>query len=177
MPCKRGRFRTFQSSCTFTSGRKYWLNLTKKIRRKNSLDGATPPRAYEMSSRIRCCSQIPSSWCQVAMCNWRQTPLYLNLRKQPFANTSKPTPTPSPFKVETVYEDDDNDNYENSPQMTAPSGEPSTSRLPIHNMQDCFDVPVNLPQFSPNKLLGLTFLYNVGDGERVRAKIVKKILN
>ena len=44
-------------------------------------------------------------------------------------------------------------------------------------MQDCFDVPVNLPQFSPDKLLGLTFLHDVGDGERARAKIVKKILD
>ena len=44
-------------------------------------------------------------------------------------------------------------------------------------MQDQFDVPVNLLQFSPEKLLGLTFLCNVGDGEHVRAKIVKKILD
>ena len=42
-------------------------------------------------------------------------------------------------------------------------------------MQDRFDVPVNLPRFSPEELLGLTFLYDTGDGERVRAKIVKKI--
>ena len=61
--------------------------------------------------------------------------------------------------------------------MTAPSGEPSTSGLSIYNMQDCFDVPVDLPQFSPNKLLGLTFLCDVGDGERVRANVVKKILD
>ena len=59
----------------------------------------------------------------------------------------------------------------------APSGEPSTSGLPIYNVQDCLDVPVNLPRFSPNKLLGLTFLYDVGDGEHVCARIVKKILD
>ena len=41
-------------------------------------------------------------------------------------------------------------------------------------MQDRFDVPVNLPRFSPEELLGLTFLYDAGDGERARAKIVKK---
>ena len=36
-------------------------------------------------------------------------------------------------------------------------------------------MPVNLPRFSPEEPLGLTFLYDTGDGERVRAKIVKKI--
>ena len=41
-------------------------------------------------------------------------------------------------------------------------------------MQDWFDVPVNLPQFSPKEMLGLTFLCNVGDGERVRANNAKK---
>ena len=88
-----------------------------------------------------------------------------------------PTPTPSPFKVETVSEDDDDDKFGNLPQMTAPSGEPLKSGLPIYNMQDWFDVPVNLPQFSPEELLGLTFLCNAGDGERTQAKIVKKILD
>ena len=72
-------------------------------------------------------------------------PLYPNPRERPFANSPKSTPTPSPFKVEIVSEDEDDDNYKNSPQMTAPSGEPSTSGSPIYNMQDRFDVPVNLP--------------------------------
>ena len=76
-----------------------------------------------------------------------------------------------------VCEDDEDDKFENLPQMTAPSGEPLKSGSPIYNMQDWFDVPINLPQFSPKKLLGLTFLCNIGDGERVRAKIVKKILD
>ena len=79
--------------------------------------------------------------------------------------------------METVYEDDDNEEFGNSPQMTAPSGEPLKSGLPIYNKQDWFDVPVNLPQFSPEELLGLTFLYDTGDGEHVHAKIVKKILD
>ena len=88
-----------------------------------------------------------------------------------------PTPTPSPFKVETVSEDDDDEDFGNLPQMTVPSGEPLKAGLPIYNMQDRFDVPVNLPQFSPEELLGLTFLHDVGDGECVHAKIVKKILD
>ena len=104
-------------------------------------------------------------------------PLYPNLRERPYTNVPTPTPTLSPFKVETVHEDDDDEDFGNSPQMTVPSGEPLKSGLPIYNMQDWFDVPVNLPQFSPEELLGLTSLCNVGDGERVRAKIVKKILD
>ena len=90
-------------------------------------------------------------------------PLYPNLQECPYTNA----PTPSPFKVETVSEDDEEDKFGNLPQMTAPSGEPLKSGLPIYNVQDWFDVPVNLPQFSPEELLGLTFLCNVGDGERV----------
>ena len=78
--------------------------------------------------------------------------------------------------METVSEDDDDDKFGNLPQMTTQSGEPLKSRLPVHNVQDWFDVPINLPQFSPKELLGLTFLYDVGDGERVQAKIAKKIV-
>ena len=44
-------------------------------------------------------------------------------------------------------------------------------------MQDRFDVQVNLPRFSPEELLGLTFLHDIGDGQRVRATITKKILD
>ena len=100
-------------------------------------------------------------------------PLYSNFRKRPYTNM--PIPTSSPFKVETVDDDDDDDEYGNSSRMTAPSGEPVQSGSPIYNVQDRFDVPVNLPQFSPEELLGLTFLYDTGDGEHVCAKIVKKI--
>ena len=103
--------------------------------------------------------------------------LHPNLREQPFANVTKPTPTPSPFKVETVCEDDEKADHEHLPQMKAPSGEPSTSGLPVQNMQDHCDVPINVLQFSPDEPLGLTFLHNVGDGEHARAKIVKKILD
>ena len=60
-----------------------------------------------------------------------------------------------------------------------PSPEP---RIPIPkpkphltSVQDMFDVPVSLPRFSPDELIGLTFLHDTGDGERVRAKITKKI--
>ena len=72
-------------------------------------------------------------------------PLYPNLQEHPYANTPMPTPTASPFKVETASEDDKDDKFGNLPQMTAPLGEPLISGLPICNMQDWFDVPVNLP--------------------------------
>ena len=64
----------------------------------------------------------------------------------------------------------------------ATSGEPQTSEFttvptkgPIYNMQDQFDVPVHLPRYSPEDLLGLTYLHELPDGQTVRAKIVKKI--
>ena len=79
--------------------------------------------------------------------------------------------------LETVFEDDHDEDTGHSPQKTAPSGEPSKSGSSILNVQDWHDVPVNLPQFSPKELLGLTFLCNVGDGKRMCAKIVKKILD
>ena len=44
-------------------------------------------------------------------------------------------------------------------------------------MQDHFDVPINLPQFSPKELIGLTFPHNTGTGECVHTKIVKEILD
>ena len=44
-------------------------------------------------------------------------------------------------------------------------------------MQDRFDVPVHLPRFSPEELIGLTFLHNVDDGQRVRATVIKKIMD
>ena len=34
---------------------------------------------------------------------------------------------------------------------------------------------VNLPKFAPDELVGRTFLHDTGNGERVRAEIVKKI--
>ena len=56
-----------------------------------------------------------------------------------------PTPIPLPFKVETAQEDNEEDEFENLPRMTAPSGEPLRCGSPIYNMQDWFDVPVMIP--------------------------------
>ena len=60
--------------------------------------------------------------------------------------------------------------------MTDESGEKSESG-PLYNLQDQFDVPIHLPRFSPDELLGLTYLHDTADGQRVRAKIVKKIMD
>ena len=85
-------------------------------------------------------------------------------------------PTPSLFGPEIISEVD-NDNDKNLPQMTAPSGDLLKSGLPVHNMQDLFDGPINLPQFLSKELIELIFLCNVGDGECACAKITKKILD
>ena len=107
-------------------------------------------------------------------------PLYPNLRLRPHTDdlrvkkeAKSEVPTSSPT-VETVTEDDD----DASPQETGTSGEPQTSaRSPITNVQDSFDVPVHLPRFSPEELLGLTYLHHTDDDQHVRATIVKKILD
>jgi hypothetical protein len=65
-----------------------------------------------------------------------------------------------------------------SPDVSDTPGEPQTARkLLIYNIQDSFDVPVHLPRFSPEELLGLTYLHKIEDDQRVRAKIVKKVLD
>eukprot|EP00977_Amphora_coffeiformis_P016109 scaffold4889_cov136-Amphora_coffeaeformis.AAC.2 len=57
-----------------------------------------------------------------------------------------------------------------------------TGQIPDDNAKNLldgylYDVPIKLPKFSPEELLGLTFLHDVDDGQQVRAKIVKKILD
>src|SRR6056297_2877496 len=64
-----------------------------------------------------------------------------------------------------------------TPQADATSGEdvsPPTSTGPIHRLQDHYDVPITLPRFSPDELIGLSYLHELPDGQKVRAKIVKK---
>ena len=115
---------------------------------------------------------------KLAPCGNEQTatdPLCLNLCEQPFTDVPMPFPTPLPFNLETALKDNADD--KNLPQMMAPSREPSKSGLPVHDMQDQFDVFINFPWFSPEELVGLTFLCDIGDGEQVHATIVKKILN
>ena len=63
--------------------------------------------------------------------------------------------------------------------MTGQSGESQDlkTKPPIHNLQDNFDIPVNLPRFSPEELVGITHLHKIEDSQQACAKIVKKILN
>ena len=52
---------------------------------------------------------------------------------------------------------------------------------PVFSLSDTLLVgdssALEVPKFSPDNLLGLTFLHDVGDGERMRAKITRKILD
>ena len=51
---------------------------------------------------------------------------------------------------------------------TEMSGEPQTAESPtICNAQDRFDVPVPLPKFSPDDLIGTAFLCDTEDGLKV----------
>ena len=57
-------------------------------------------------------------------------------------------------------------------------GEPKTPFTgPITSVQDFYDAPIALPTFSPEHLMGLMFLYEVNNGQRVQAKFVKKVLD
>eukprot|EP00977_Amphora_coffeiformis_P014637 scaffold4144_cov147-Amphora_coffeaeformis.AAC.4 len=74
--------------------------------------------------------------------------------------------------MSTVEHDDE---FVSPTEMSGERNAPSQG--PITNVQDLYDVPIKLPKFSPEELLGLTFLHDVDDGQQVRAKIVKKILD
>ena len=68
---------------------------------------------------------------------------------------------------------------ENDPDAspTGTPGEPKTpGTQPLKSIQDYYDAPVRLPRFSPDELIGRTFLYEVDD-QRIRAKVIKKILD
>ena len=83
-------------------------------------------------------------------------PLYPNLR-QPVDPVSPP---------DASGEEDDDDVPAKAPAKPA-----------ITNLQDQFDAPVRLPKFSPEELIGLTFLHEIDNGQKVRAEIVKKVLD
>ena len=111
-------------------------------------------------------------------------PLYPNLRERPRTDDLRPTRRPV---VETVSENDEEaavqpdvtsgEESNPSPSPDIDSGfQPTRPKSPnLTSVQDYYDVPVSLPRFSPEELIGLTFLYDTGDGERVRAKVTKKI--
>ena len=96
-------------------------------------------------------------------------PLYPNLRVRPKTEDLRPN---IPV-VETVFDDDED--------FVSPTGTPGESAAPaqgpIKSVQDFYDVPISLPKFSPEELIGLTFLHELDDGQQVRARISKKILD
>ena len=98
-------------------------------------------------------------------------PLYPNLRLRPDTDYIREalTPTSRPITEDDIKPD--------SPNLTSTSGE---KKGPFTNLQDQydeagFDVQVKLPRFTPEELMGLSFLHELPDGQKVRAKIVKKI--
>ncbi len=97
-------------------------------------------------------------------------PLYPNLRQRPKPESTRES-RPARPTVETVSDDD-----EETPPLSATSGE-EKAESPIYSMQDRYDVPLKLPRFSPEELIGRTFLYETGDDQTVRATITKKILD
>ena len=55
-----------------------------------------------------------------------------------------------------------------------------SSRPVLHSLSDALDVnPSNLelPKFSPDELLGLSFLCDTDNGQRIRAKVMRKNLD
>jgi hypothetical protein len=62
-----------------------------------------------------------------------------------------------------------------------PSGEPillSASEISLDGEPPCFQnmSDLKLPKFSPDKLIGLTFVRETKDGQKVRAKIMRQII-
>ena len=99
-------------------------------------------------------------------------PLYPNLRQRPRTDDLRPPARPSP-KVKTVHEESPHE----FPDQSGTSGEPQNPEWkPICNLQDKFDAPALLPKFSPEELVGLTHLHSLEDGQVVRAKVMRKVL-
>eukprot|EP00977_Amphora_coffeiformis_P004184 scaffold855_cov97-Amphora_coffeaeformis.AAC.1 len=108
-------------------------------------------------------------------------PLYPNLWVRPQTEdlrTNRSDPriyTPGGIDATPMSTADHDDEFVSPTETSGERNAPSQG--PITNVQDLYDVPIKLPKFSPEELLGLTFLHDVDDGQQVRAKIVKKILD
>eukprot|EP00977_Amphora_coffeiformis_P011219 scaffold2692_cov115-Amphora_coffeaeformis.AAC.2 len=108
-------------------------------------------------------------------------PLYPNLRVRPQTEdlrtncTDPRVYTPGGIDATPMSTVEHDDEFVGPTETSGERNAPSQG--PITNVQDLYDVPIKLPKFSPEELLGLTFLHDVDDGQQVRAKIVKKILD
>ena len=47
----------------------------------------------------------------------------------------------------------------------------------LETVLDQFDEPISLPTFSPEELIGMTFLYDVDDDQHLRAKVVHQVID
>ena len=76
--------------------------------------------------------------------------------------------------------DDQFPNRRVRPDNPPPSGGEVSHKPVLMSVSDAMGVDsadVGLPEFSPEELLGLTFLRDTEDGERIRAKITRKIMD
>ena len=106
-------------------------------------------------------------------------PLYPNLKLRP-KTEPKQESHPARPTVETVDEDDTQELSGTSGENVQEGQDPkiySKDEPTIYNLQDRYDVPIKLPRFSPEELVGLTFLYDTGDDQLVRATVSKKLLD
>ena len=66
------------------------------------------------------------------------------------------------------------------PDNSLPDGGEVKSKPVLASANDLLNLDPSaqeLPKFSPDELLGLTYLHDVGDGEKMRAKITRKIID
>ena len=54
---------------------------------------------------------------------------------------------------------------------------PPEQRPLLETVSDQFDEPISLSTFSPEELIGMTFLRDVDDGQRLRAKVVRHVID
>ncbi len=71
-------------------------------------------------------------------------------------------------------------NRRERPANSLPDGGEESSRPVLNSVSDAMGVDpsmIELPKFAPEELLGLTFLRETDNGERIRAKVTRKILD
>ena len=54
---------------------------------------------------------------------------------------------------------------------------PPTSKPVVQSISDYFEDSIHLPVFSPEELVGMTFLHDTRNGQTIHAKVVQQILN
>ena len=141
----------FPSLCTSTFGRKF-LELHKKGQREELARWCYPVESIgdELTYMVLLTATnqlVPRSNVRPA-----NNPLYPNFHLRPMDS--------SPLSS-------GGDGLRHGPANGLPGEHTAPATGPIKSVQDYYDVPVALPKFSPEELLGLTFLHEVDGGQRV----------